>query len=79
MVGSFRPFSGDGYLSFVCRALAVNPAQPSTHSAIGLTYQLLGEPFKAVESYHAALAMRPDDAVAGEMLGAAVSEAAGFL
>ena len=59
------------------RALAVNPAQSSTHSALGLTYQLLGDPFKAVEAFHSALALRPDDALATEMLGVAVSDAAG--
>ena len=61
----------------ICRALAVNPAQSSTHSAVGLTYQLIGDPFKAVEAFHSALALRPDDALATEMLGVAVADAAG--
>lgn len=60
------------------RGLAVNPAQASTHSAIGLVHQLMGDAVQAVEAYHAALALRPDDALAGEMLARALQDFAGI-
>lgn len=59
---------------FVLRGLSVNPAQPGTLSAIGLVYQCMGHTSKAVEAYHSALALRPDDALTADMLTKALAD-----
>ncbi|KXZ51181.1 hypothetical protein GPECTOR_13g668 [Gonium pectorale] len=49
-------------------ALALAPASPGTLAALGLVAQLSGDPRVAVERYHAALALRPDDPFTADML-----------
>lgn len=41
---------------------------------MGYTFQLTGQMQQAVESFHSALAIRPDDALTGELLTQALQE-----
>ena len=52
----------------------MNPAQPGTLGAIGLVHQLMGDTSRAIEAYHSALALRPDDTLATEMLTKALAD-----
>ncbi|GAX80885.1 hypothetical protein CEUSTIGMA_g8320.t1 [Chlamydomonas eustigma] len=65
-------------LDYYSRALIISPSQASTHSAVGLTHQLMGCPDLSVQSYHTALSLRPDDAIASDMLGRALQDFAGI-
>lgn len=56
------------------QALALNHTNSSSYAGIAYTYQLMGDPAAAVEYYHKALSIRPDDAFASEMLGLALQE-----
>jgi len=59
------------------RALALLPRSPGTLTALAFTAQLGGDNQQAIDLYHAALGLRPDDAFAQEMLHAALSEEVG--
>lgn len=58
------------------RALSVAPRTASTFTAIGFSWHLQGNTGNAIEWYHKALSIRPDDFLASEMLGVAVAEEA---
>ena len=55
-------------------ALALAPRSASTHAALGLAHQLIGGAalHDAIECYHRALALRPDDTFVSEMLSRAL-------
>eukprot|EP00967_Tisochrysis_lutea_P112864 scaffold178714_cov18-Tisochrysis_lutea.AAC.1 len=55
-------------------ALALSPGQPGTFAALGYTQQLMGHLPEAIEAYHSALAIRPDDSFTVDMLNAALEE-----
>eukprot|EP00891_Asterochloris_glomerata_P009640 jgi/Astpho2/9640/e_gw1.00146.47.1_t len=50
------------------RALGLKPGQAGTYAALGFTHHLMGESEQAVEHYHTALGIRPDDTFISEML-----------
>merc|ERR1712216_43708 len=54
------------------RALSLAPRGAGTHTALGFTHQLKGNfqtnMSEAIECYHKALSLRPDDTFAQEML-----------
>ncbi|KAF6256091.1 hypothetical protein COO60DRAFT_1471149 [Scenedesmus sp. NREL 46B-D3] len=56
------------------QALSLNPHNAGCHAGLAYTHQLMGSSGAAVEHYHKALALRPDDAFASEMLGLALQE-----
>jgi len=56
------------------KAMALVPGNPSSYAALGYTRHLLGDVDAAIESYHQALGMDPDDAFSGEMLHRALQE-----
>ncbi|KAG1653808.1 hypothetical protein FOA52_007854 [Chlamydomonas sp. UWO 241] len=56
------------------RSLALNPGASGTHAAVGLTRQLMGQPGDAVEAYHCALSLRPDDSLAADLLASALRD-----
>jgi anaphase-promoting complex subunit 6 len=56
------------------QALSLNPHNAGCHAGLAYTHQLTGSSGAAVEHYHKALALRPDDAFASEMLGLALQE-----
>lgn len=56
------------------RALALSPRNPSTYTALGFTYHLMGELDVAIEYYHKSLGLKPEDAFADEMLKRALAE-----
>lgn len=58
------------------RALSLAPAQAGTYAALGYTQHLQGDLLPAIEHYHRALALRPEDAFATEMLTAALKDEA---
>ena len=49
------------------RALALTPKQANTYSAMAFTYQLMGQPHRAIELYHKSLGIE-DDAFTSDML-----------
>ncbi|RMZ56557.1 hypothetical protein APUTEX25_001404 [Auxenochlorella protothecoides] len=59
------------------RALGARRGVPGTHTALAFTYQLQGRTGEAVEQYHIALGLAPDDTFAAEMLALAVEEDVG--
>ncbi len=56
------------------RAISLQPSHGGNHSALGYTLQLQGKTQAAVECYHAALGLSPDDVFAAEMLSAALTD-----
>ena len=62
----------DNSIEWYERALSLAPKCASTHTALGFTYQLKGNfqtnMGEAIECYHKALSLRPDDTFAQEML-----------
>jgi len=56
------------------KALALCPHAASTYAALGFTYHLGGDLPLAIEFYHKALGLRPEDTFAGEMLSTALAE-----
>ena len=55
------------------KALALKPRQANTYAAIAFTYQLMGQPHKAIELYHKSLSIE-DDAFTSDMLFVALKE-----
>lgn len=65
------------YLEAICqfeRALALSPRQPAALAALGFTYHLQGNVNLAIDYYHKALGLRPEDSLTGEMLTLALTE-----
>ena len=62
----------DAAIEWYERALSLAPRAASTYTALGFTHQLKGNfqsnMTEAIECYHKALGLRPDDAFAQEML-----------
>lgn len=56
------------------QALGLNRTNPGSYAGLAYTYQLLGNSAAAVEYYHKALSLKPDDAFAAEMLRIALQE-----
>jgi tetratricopeptide (TPR) repeat protein len=56
------------------RGVGLCPRRASSYAALAFTHQLLGELDVAIEYYHRALGLRPDDAFAATMLSRALSE-----
>uniref|UniRef100_A0A383WBY8 Uncharacterized protein n=1 Tax=Tetradesmus obliquus TaxID=3088 RepID=A0A383WBY8_TETOB len=56
------------------QALSLSLHDAGCHAGLAYTHQLMGSSGAAVEHYHKALALRPDDAFAAEMLGLALQE-----
>ena len=56
------------------RALALDAHQPGTYSALGYAYHLAGDPINAVDAYHKALSLCPEDPFAISMLEIALEE-----
>lgn len=56
------------------QAIGLHAHNPTSHSGLAYTHHLMGDSAAAVEGYHKALGLRPDDAFAAEMLGAALRE-----
>eukprot|EP00775_Hariotina_reticulata_P001960 gene1960-2287_t len=56
------------------QALCLNPLSSGSHTGLAYTHQLMGNSAAAVEYYHKALGLRPDDAFAAEMLGLALQD-----
>ena len=57
------------------RAVGLCPRRASSYASLAFTHQLLGQLDLAIEYYHRALGLRPDDAFAASMLSRALSEA----
>ena len=55
-------------------ALTLEPNSASTHCAIAFTHHLAGNLNAAIEAYHMALALNPDDTFCDEMLKKALTE-----
>ena len=55
-------------------ALSINPRLASTYSALGLTLHLRGDVHAAIELYHQALSLKPDDTFTCEMLTEALKD-----
>ncbi|KAK9828405.1 hypothetical protein WJX81_004996 [Elliptochloris bilobata] len=58
------------------QALGLCPGQPGTYAALGYTHHLQGDLEAAIEDYHKALGLRPEDTFTAEMLTEALKEAA---
>ena len=62
----------DAAIEWYERALSLAPRRAGTHTALGFTHQLKGNfqtnMSEAIECYHRALGLRPDDTFAQEML-----------
>jgi anaphase-promoting complex subunit 6 len=56
------------------QAIGLHPHNPTSYIGVAYTHQLMGNSEAAVEGYHKALGLRPDDAFAAEMLGAALRD-----
>ncbi len=56
------------------RALALDAYQPGTYSALAYAHHLAGDPISAVDAYHKALSLRPEDPFAISMLEIALEE-----
>ncbi|XP_071085034.1 cell division cycle protein 16 homolog [Haliotis cracherodii] len=56
-------------LEYHKQAEMICPQNPSTYSAIGYVYSLMGDNMKAVDYFHRALGIRRDDAFSTTMLG----------
>jgi tetratricopeptide (TPR) repeat protein len=55
-------------------ALTLEPKSASTHGALAFTHHLSGDLDAAIECYHKALALKPDDTFCDEMLKKALTE-----
>jgi len=55
-----------------CRS--IYPGQADSYTALGYTKHLMGDLYTAIEYYHQALSLKPDDPVASEMLNRALHE-----
>lgn len=64
----------EGAVQLYEQALSLNPTNAGTYAGLAYTHQLMGNSAAAVEHYHKALGLRPDDAFATEMLGLALQE-----
>ena len=67
-----RDFSGA--LASYGQALGLVPDQPGTLAAVAFTLHLSGDPGRAVQHYHRALALQPDLSFALDMLPAALED-----
>jgi anaphase-promoting complex subunit 6 len=56
------------------RALALDAFQPGTYSALAYAHHLAGDPLHAVDAYHKALSLHPEDPFATSMLEIALKE-----
>lgn len=56
------------------QALGLNRTNAGSYAGLAYTYQLMGNSAAAVEHYHKALSLRPEDAFAAEMLGLALQD-----
>lgn len=56
------------------RALSLQPEQAGVHSAMGYTLQLMGQLDEAIQQYHVALSVQPDDAFTRDMLTKALHD-----
>eukprot|EP00249_Psilotum_nudum_P014975 c25100_g1_i1 orf=111-1745(+) len=56
------------------KALALCPKAASTYAALGFTHHLQGNTSIAIEFYHKALGLKPDDTLTAEMLSSALVE-----
>ena len=56
------------------RALALDAYQPGTYIALAFAHHLAGDPINAVDAYHKALSLRPEDPFAISMLELALEE-----
>jgi anaphase-promoting complex subunit 6 len=54
--------------------LARSPKNSSGHAALGLTYHILGEIDKALDEYHVALGLSPNDSISHELMELAARE-----
>lgn len=59
----------DEALGYHQQALVLDPLNPSTYSAIGFIYALMGNVQEAVDAFHRALGLRRDDTFTTTMLG----------
>jgi anaphase-promoting complex subunit 6 len=64
----------DAAVALYEQAIGLNAHNPASQSGLGYTLQLMGRTHQAMEVYHRALGLRPDDAFAAEMLDAVVRE-----
>ena len=69
----------DQALDVLTRARSLEPYQPGTHSAIAYTYHLMGKPEEAVENYHKALSLRPEEPFSTAMLNIALEESSSII
>ncbi|KAL0042944.1 hypothetical protein WJX79_004643 [Trebouxia sp. C0005] len=58
------------------RALGLCPGQAGTYAALGFTRHLKGDLQQAIEDYHKALGLRPEDTFTAEMLAIALQDEA---
>ncbi|XP_015597960.1 cell division cycle protein 16 homolog isoform X2 [Cephus cinctus] len=56
-------------LDYHQQAIVLNPLNPSTYSAIGFIYALMGNTQEAVDAFHRALGLQRDDTFTTTMLG----------
>jgi len=61
-------------IEILTRALALDAYQPGTYSALAYAYHLAGDPINAVDAYHKALSLHPEDPFATSMLEIALRE-----
>jgi anaphase-promoting complex subunit 6 len=60
-------------------ALRLCPSNSSNYTSLGFTKQCQGNIDEAIDLYHKALSIKPDDSLAGEMLTRALHESLGML
>lgn len=61
-------------LSYFEEILRISPKDANIHSAMGLVNLQAGRPFIAIENFHEALSIQPNDQVASELLQRALEE-----
>ena len=66
----------DDAIDMFTRALGAAPEQPGTLAALAYTHHLVGNLNLAIENYHKALGLRPNDDFSSSMLSVAVDEEA---
>jgi anaphase-promoting complex subunit 6 len=64
----------DAAVQVLNQALGLCPGQSGTHAALGYTFHLAGEMSTAIEHYHTALGLKPEDAFVTDMLTIAMQE-----
>ena len=64
----------DRSIEILTRALALDAYQPGTYSALAYAYHLAGDPINAVDAYHKALSLHPEDPFSISMLELALKE-----